>query len=150
MNRNDSNNHMLTLELFSADISEILTLPFFESDIPAGHPAPADNRVVLKLDLNQHLIKHPAATFYARVRGEKMEELDLDDGDILVVDRALTPRENDIVVCKVDEYFTVKRIHLLEKRENLCVEDEALYMLYTIEDETLNICGVVTYIIHKP
>lgn len=141
---------ILTLDLFSADTSEALALSLFESDIPAGYPAPADTRIALKLDLNRHLIKHPAATFYARVKGGNREALDLDDGDILVVDRAVEPRENDLVVCKVDEYFTVKRACLDDFGHNLRTEDLSSYLIQAFEQENFHVCGVVTFIIHKP
>ncbi|MEK6478044.1 S24 family peptidase [Catalinimonas sp. 4WD22] len=141
---------ILTLDLFSIGTSEPLVLSLFESDIPAGYPAQADTRIALKLDLNRHLIKHPAATFYARVKGGNMEELDLEDGDILVVDRAVELRENDLVVCKVDENFTVKRAYLNDLRHNLKTESLSSYLIRTFEQQNFHVCGVVTFIIHKP
>ena len=45
-------------------------LPYFPQGIPAGFPSSADDHVQRTLDLHEHLIKHPAATFYAHVQGD--------------------------------------------------------------------------------
>src|SRR6202051_1321928 len=67
-------------------------IPYFWQGIPAGFPSPADDHLQKTLDLHEHLIKHPAATFYAHVQGDSMRDANLNDGDLLIIDRAETPR----------------------------------------------------------
>ena len=61
------------------------------------------------LDLNEFLIKHPAATYFVRVSGDSMCGAGINDGDILVVDRSLRPADGDIIIACIDGDFTVKR-----------------------------------------
>ncbi|MDO9400896.1 MAG: S24 family peptidase [Polaromonas sp.] len=77
--------------------------------VPAGLPSPAADFAVKRHDLNELLITHPAATFMWEARGLSMIELGIQDGDILVVNRALAPANRDIVVAEVDGDFTVKQ-----------------------------------------
>ena len=98
------------LDFFTADLSSELELPLSGTGIAAGFPSPAEDYEEVTLDLNKALIKHPAATFYARVKGTSMTDAGILDGDLLVIDKALDPREADIAVCFIDGAFTVKRI----------------------------------------
>src|SRR5215831_7665344 len=78
--------------------------------VSAGYPSPADDYLEGPLDLNEHLITHPTATFFVRVAGESMREAGIHSGDVLVVDRALTPRNGSIVIAVVNGELTVKRL----------------------------------------
>lgn len=69
-----------------------------------------------KLDLNEHLIKHPAATFYCRVSGHSMNGLGIFDGDTLIVDRAITPKNGDVVLAVLDGELTCKKLDIQGKR----------------------------------
>ncbi|MDB5932271.1 MAG: lexA1 [Polaromonas sp.] len=93
-----------------------LSLPIVEGTVWAGFPSPAADFAVKRHDLNDLLITHPAATFFWRVRGTSMIEAGIDDGDMLVVNRALTPRPGDVVVAEVDGEFTVKYFCLKDGR----------------------------------
>src|ERR1700684_2381525 len=86
-------------------------LPYFPQGIAAGFTSPADDHLQKKLDLHEHLIKHPAATFYAHVQGDSMRDANLCDCDLLVIDRAETPRHKSIVVAVLNGEFVVKRLH---------------------------------------
>ena|SRR6516225_3904037 len=66
-------------------------IPYFPQGIPAGFPSPADDHLQKALNLHEHLIKHPAATFFAHVDGDSMIDANLYDGDLLIIDRAETP-----------------------------------------------------------
>lgn len=85
-----------------------LLLILAEGCVPAGFPSPADDFAVKRHDLNELLVTHPAATFMWRVSGLSMVEAGIFDGDVIVVNRALTPAHKDIVVAQVDGEFTVK------------------------------------------
>ena len=87
-----------------------------EQGISAGFPSPADDFKEVRISLDKELVKNKEATFYARVSGDSMIEAGLDDGDLLVIDRSLSPENGKIAVCFIDGEFTVKRIK--KKRGN--------------------------------
>ena len=80
-------------------ISDDITIPFFESSVAAGIPALADDHVAMRLNLNQHLVKNPTTTFSVRVKGDSMMGATIYDGDLLIVDRSLDPKDSDIAIC---------------------------------------------------
>ncbi len=92
-----------------------LSLPLFSSAVSAGFPSPADDFIDVPLDLNEHLIRHPSATFYARAQGSSMVGMGIFSGDLLVVDRAVEPRHGDIVIAAVDGELTCKILDLRER-----------------------------------
>ena len=76
--------------------------------VVAGFPSPAEQYMEPPLDLNELLVKHPAATYFVRVSGDSMTGAGINDGDLLVVDRSLRPADGDIIIACVDGDFTVK------------------------------------------
>lgn len=86
------------------------SLPFFIEHVPCDFPSPAQDYVEDRLDINQLVIKHPNATYFIRVSGDSMIDAGIGDGDLLVVDRALTAQHGDIIVAAVNGEFTVKRV----------------------------------------
>jgi DNA polymerase V len=138
------------LEFYAIDDRQSMRLPLFESSIAAGFPSPADDYMDIKLDLNEHLIKHPSATFFARVKGNSMEEAGIYEGDMLIVDRALEPKENDVVVCVLDGEFTVKRIMIRKGQLYLQPANKHYQPIAVSEENSFRIWGVVAYVIHKP
>ena len=96
--------------IFSADITTNLLRPIFASRVPAGFPSPAEDFVEGALDLNQHLIDHPSATFFLRVSGDSMIGAGIFADDLLIVDRSLTAKSNDIVIAVLHGDLTVKRL----------------------------------------
>ena len=94
-------------EIFPADCGTSLQRPLFLSGVSAGFPSPADDYLDRKLDLNEHLIKNPAATFFVRVAGDSMTGAGINDNDILVVDRSLEPCNGSIVIAVVYGELTV-------------------------------------------
>lgn len=107
--------------IYSSDISTALRLPYADSGVRAGFPSPAQDYLDKSLDLNRDLIPHPAATFYARVVGLSMIDAGIDEGDILVIDRSLEPKDKDIVVAFINGEFTIKYIDLSGQRNNRIV-----------------------------
>lgn len=79
-----------------------------KGSVVAGFPSPAEQYVEPPLDLNDYLVKRPAATFFVRVVGQSMIGAGIHEGDILVVDRSIRPANGDIIVAAVDGEFTVK------------------------------------------
>ena len=103
----------LQLTFYAADTSSHLFRPISESTIRAGFPSPGQDDVNSSIDLNKYLIKHPAATFFARVEGLSMSGEGIDEGDLLIIDRSLNPENGDLAVCSIDGDFTLKRIQIL-------------------------------------
>lgn len=79
--------------------------------VPAGFPSPAQDHAVKRIDLNEVLIRHPLATFFVTVSGPSMRDAGIDDGDRLLVDRAVRPCHGDVVVAILDGELTVKRLY---------------------------------------
>ena len=134
--------------IHSADIREHIALPLFLTRISAGFPSPAEDYLDRKLDLNEHLVKHPAATFFVKVDGESMIKAGINHGDILIVDRSLEPADKKIVIAGIRGELTVKRIRRLQGRLYLMPENENFAPLEVSEDCELEIWGVVTSVIH--
>ena len=137
-------------QFFTTDIGEESEIPFFASSVSAGFPSPADDYVELSLDLNKHLIKHPSATFYARVKGDSMINAGINDGDLLVVDRALDIYDNCIAVCIIDGEFTVKRLKKQKNKILLIPENKEYRPIEVTEFNDFEVWGIVAYVIHKP
>jgi DNA polymerase V len=127
-----------------------MEIPLYNSGVSAGFPSPADDYVENKLDLNKHLISHPSATFYVRVKGSSMIGAGIKDGDLLIVDRALEPGNNDIAVCIIDGDFTVKRINKHNGDVYLIPENPDFKAIRITETNNFQVWGVVAYVIHKP
>lgn len=139
---------MRNMDFYSADISSELELPY-TSKISAGFPSPAEDYMDMTLDLNRELIKNPNATFYARVKGNSMQNIGIRDGDVLVIDRALEPVNDTIAVCYIDGEFTVKRVHVEGESCFLIPENPDYAPIPVHEDNHFMIWGIVTYVIKK-
>lgn len=126
-----------------------LELPLFLSPVAAGFPSPADDYIDQSLDLNEHLVAHPAATFFVRACGDSMRGAGIHDKDILVVDRALDPKNGDVVIAALDGELTVKRISNKGGRVWLLPENPDYEPLEVGPEASFEIWGVVTYAIHK-
>ncbi|MDM0086893.1 MULTISPECIES: S24 family peptidase [unclassified Variovorax] len=103
----------------ASDLLPQLTLIVAEGCVPTGFPSSADKCAVKRHDLNELLVTHPAATFMWRVSGQLMIEAGIFNGDVIVVNRALTPAHKDIVVAQVDSEFTVKYLYKRADRVKL-------------------------------
>ncbi|GAB6096883.1 translesion error-prone DNA polymerase V autoproteolytic subunit [Desulfatiferula olefinivorans] len=122
--------------------------PLFMVPVTAGFPSPADDYVEGRLDLNAHLVKHPAATFFVRVAGDSMIGAGIHPGDILVVDRSLEAVDKRVVIAVVNGELTVKRLRMTQGRITLRAENPAYAPLEISPDMEFEIWGVVTTVIH--
>lgn len=123
-------------------------LPFYQYAVPAGFPSPAEDEISETLDLNELLIKHPAATFFLRVSGSSMIKAGIHDNDILVVDRSLDPVHGKIVIASVNGELTVKRLHRVGEKVQLVAENDTYPPIEITGEVDLRIWGVVTAVIH--
>ena len=128
---------------------ESFKIPLYSSAIPAGFPSPADDHIEAMLDLNQHLIHNPSATFMVRAIGDSMIGAGIHSGDILIVDRSITPSTDKIVIAAVDGELTVKRLHLEKRTMQLVSENPKYRTIYVTEQQDTVIWGVVTNVIHS-
>ena len=138
------------LDFFTPDFTTQLDLPLAGTAIAAGFPSPAEEYLDLALDLNKELIKHPAATFYARVKGDSMVDAGIQDGDLLVIDKALEPKDGAIAVCYLDGEFTVKRLAVQEEGVFLMPANAEFKPIQITEENEFLVWGLVAYVIHKP
>ena len=122
---------------------------FFSSPVQAGFPSPADDFIDKRLDLNEHLVKHPAATFFVRVIGDSMKGAGIIEGDILVVDKAKPVSNNAIVIAYLDGEFTVKRVGKRGEKIYLLPENPNFKPIEVNAEHNFEVWGVVTYVIHK-
>ena len=136
------------LSFYSMD-EKVLDIPFYQSNVPAGFPSPAEDFMDLDLNLQEYLVQHPSATFCVRVTGDSMENAGIFSGDVMVVDRALESKNNSIVLAVLDGEFTVKRIQKRAGKLYLKPENKNFSPIEIIEEMNFQVWGVVTHIIHK-
>ncbi len=129
-------------------IGEHVYIPLIQGGIRAGFPSPAADFLEDRLDLND-LLPHKEATYYAWCEGDSMRDLGLNDGDLLVIDKAAEPEMGDIVVAEIDAEFTVKRLGYLAGRPHL-IPANPNYPPIPIPPEGVQIWGVVIRVIHNP
>lgn len=125
------------------------THPLYLDAVHAGFPSPADDYLEKRLDLNEHLIKHPSATFFIRVTGDSMIEAGIFGGDILIVDRSLEARNNDIILAILDNEFTVKQLAKRRDRVRLMAANPKYKPIDVKEEQDFEIWGVVIHVIHS-
>ena len=135
------------LEIFASDTSSSAPLPYADEGVQAGFPSPAQDYLDQHIDLNRELIRHPASTFYARVRGDSMIDEGVSDGDILIVDRSIEPRNGDMAVCCLDGDFTLKRIRIEPGCVWLVPANEEYDPILVTPDNSFEVWGVVTHAI---
>lgn len=139
---------MREITLHKADTSSSLTLPFADGGVQAGFPSPAQDYLSESIDLNRELIEHPSATFYARVVGDSMIEEGIEEGDLLVVDRALEAEHGDLAVCCLNGEFTLKRLRLMDGNRVMLMPSNRRYRPIEIcEGDDFKVWGVVAYTI---
>ena len=126
-----------------------LLLPFHVNKVGAGFPSPATDYVEDDIDLNAHLIKNIPSTFLIRVQGKSMESVEIHDGDLLVVDRSLDPKNFSTVVANVNEELIVKT-YLKEKDQFFLTSGSKKLKdkINLTENPEIVIWGIVTYVIH--
>lgn len=124
--------------------------PLCLSPVLAGFPSPAEDHAGKSIDLNEQLIKHPAATFFMRIKGHSMNGAGIFDNDLVVVDRSLKPVNQSVVIAVIDGEFTIKRLALLQGGGiELRPENPDYPVIRLREFQELDIWGVVTDVIHS-
>ena len=127
-----------------------LTIPYYLQKAGAGFPSPATDYIEEDIDLNMHLIRNVPATFIIRVQGKSMVDVGIHDGDLLVIDKSLKPKNFSTVIANVHDELVVKNFVKENGKQFLTscskkIEDKILIN----EKEDVFIWGVVTYVIHS-
>lgn len=135
--------------IYGLERKSAIRRPLFLSGVSAGFPSPADDYVDRKLDLNELLIRNPAATFFVRVAGDSMTGAGISHNDILVVDRSLEPAGGSIVIAVYDGELTVKRLVCDKTGMRLVAENPDYPPLDITGENGCEIWGVVTSVVHQ-
>jgi DNA polymerase V len=122
-------------------------MPLSTNGISAGFPSPADDHLEDIIDLNKHLIKNKDATFFGRAEGDSMIGAGIGNGDLLVIDKSLRPKNQNIAVCFLDGGFTVKRIKIKKDTIWLVAENEKYQPIKVTSENDFVIWGIVTHCI---
>ena len=136
-------------EIYAISNEHCEDIPLMYPNVSAGFPSPADDFFQERLDLNTHLIKHPASTFFVKVEGESMINAGIHPDDILIVDRSIKAAENKIVVASINGELVVKRLERKKGKLYLKPENSKFESIPVNEESDLRIWGVVIYSIHK-
>ena len=127
-----------------------LALEFAES-IHAGFPSPAADHTGERIDLTREMTPHPDTTFYAHVEGDSMRDAGILDGDVVVVDRSLEPKDGDFIIAYIDDEYTLKEFRM--DPGNHCAwlipHNSDFQPIRVDKDSRFQVWGVVTYAIHR-
>jgi len=127
--------------------NRIVKIPYYSSQVQAGFPSPATDYIEKVLDLNEKVINNADATYFFTVAGDSMIEAGINDGDFLIVDRSVEPKDGDIIVAVVNGETTVKYLKNVGDKYYLYPANPS-YKPILIQGEVevgLVIWGVVTY-----
>jgi DNA polymerase V len=126
-----------------------LAVPLAGESVPAGFPSPAEEYLEKRLDLNEHLVARPEATYFVRVSGDSMIGAGIHHGDLLVVDRSLAPKPGNVIIALVDGEFTVKRLRRTAIGLELAPENPEYDSIPLSEETDFQVWGVVLHVVHK-
>jgi DNA polymerase V len=122
-------------------------LPLALARVPAGFPSPAEDYLEQSLDIARYLVKRPKTTFFMRVEGDSMTGAGINDGDLLVIDRAEAARDRSIVAARIGEEFCVKQLRIVEGRFWLYPANDRYQPIEIGEGDDAEVWGVVTHAI---
>jgi DNA polymerase V len=141
--------HPITLTFLTPSVGQPLLLPLLSFQVAAGFPSPAGDYIEERIDLNEHFIRHPAATFFVRVAGDSMNGAGINCGDVLIVDRAAEVQNGCIVVARINDEFTLKRIRKKGSQVFLVPENEQFQAIEVIEGSDFEVWGRVVGSVRK-
>ena len=131
----------------AVDTSVPATVFLAYTSVAAGFPSPAEDYATKAIDLNDALIKHPQATFLMRIAGASMRDAGIDDGDVVLVDRALRSIHGSIIIAVVDGEFTCKRLHKRGGAIKLQAANPTYPDIVPKDGQMVELWGVVTKVI---
>ncbi len=143
------NKEAKNITIYRRKKSQLQKRPVVNEDIAAGFPSPAEDFKEVRISLDKELVNNEEATFYARVRGNSMVDANIEDGDLLVIDRSIETRNGKVAVCMIDGEFTIKRLKVEKDCVFLMPENKKYKPIKVTEENELIIWGIVTYVIKK-
>ncbi len=117
--------------------------------LQCGFPSPAEDHAEQRLDLSTLLVRQPDATFFMRIRGSSMREADIDEGDLVVIDRSVEAKHGHIVVAVIDGEFTIKRLYRKGRTVRLDAANPTYPNIELKDGQELVIWGVVTWTLKR-
>ena len=139
---------MTKLQIFELTDKRIY-LPIAGNKVQAGFPSPAAEYEEDRLDINDIVVTNPTATFYVRVKGDSMADANINQDDILVVDRSIEATHGKVVIAVIDGEFTVKTLHSKDGIIKLIPANPDYPEIILKNGQELKVWGVVKYVIHK-
>ena len=130
-------------QLIQVDDRPLLLADLRPAQVRAGFPSPAEDFQVQRIDLMKELVRHPQASYLLRIRGDSMRDVGIFDGDVVLVDKAITPRSGQVVVAVVDGEFTCKTLQLRAGRIQLKAANPAYPDILPTDGQSVEIWGVV-------
>jgi DNA polymerase V len=140
---------MESIEILGFHPSSMKKIPLFTMSVSAGLPVPVDNDIDKEVDLNEFLVEHPAATFFAKVHGYSFEQAGIKDGDILIVDTNIEPVDGRFVVVLINDELTVKIYRNIDGNIYLQSHDKKFVPKDIEPFISFDVLGVVTKVIHS-
>jgi DNA polymerase V len=138
----------MSINIFNPNQTSEFAIPAAGSQISTGFPSPAQDYLEPMLDLNQALIKNSSSTFFGKVKGVS-KDAGVDNGDLLVIDKSLSYRNNAMAVCFIDGEFTLKQFKVAGNTLLLMPANKDYEPIVVKEDADFSVWGIVTYIIKK-
>ena len=130
-------------QLIQVDDRPLLLADLRPAQVRAGFPSPAEDFQVQRIDLMKELVRHPQASYLLRIRGDSMRDVGIFDGDVVLVDKAITPRSGQVVVAVVDGEFTCKTLQLRAGRIQLKAANPSYPDILPTDGQSVEIWGVV-------
>ncbi|MFN4132664.1 MAG: LexA family protein [Caldimicrobium sp.] len=124
---------------------EILLLGY----ISAGFPSHTEETLLESISLEEWLIRNPSSTFLIKVVGESMLEAGILPGDFVLIDRSLTPKNNDIVIVRIEDEWTMKYFFKEGNKIFLKSAHPQYPTLDFTSEKDIEIFGVVIAVIRK-
>ena len=137
------------LAFYTLDNSKLDDIPMFRDAVPAGPSSPIQDYLDIDLNLHDFLVQNPADTFCVRAIGDSMIDANIQSGDVMVVDKAIEPKNNDIVLAVLDGEFTIKHIRKSEGELYLMPANTNYQPLKITSEVDFKVYGVVTFVIQK-
>ena len=135
--------------VYRPDAKSTVALNLYSHKVVAGFPSPADDNIEDTIDLNQHFVRKPDTSFLVKVQGDSMKNAGIHHGDMLVVDRSMNPKDQDIVIAAIDGELTVKRLSIKSTGTWLMPENDDYDPIPVKEENDLTIWGVVVSVLRS-
>lgn len=142
-------NMQVFLSHFMENEKKPLEVQFYSTQVSCGFPSPAEDYLDKTLDLNEHLIKRPSATFMVKALGDSMVGAGILPGDLLIIDRSVTAKSGDIILATLQGEFTIKRFIKKAAQVYLMPENPAYQRIIVTEEMDFEVWGVVIHAIHS-